>query len=252
MGVVLSAGGAFAWYRDQLARDLVSTGEANERLNAEAATIPPGAEGVTFLPYLQGRADATSRARRCAATAARHAESRPFAGASHASGDRRRCASALRDSVQILSELGTLSSAHAPDGRRRASAAFVCRMQAEVFGVPVCTVNREEGPAYGAALLAAVGVGAFPDLAAAARGDIVRQGSARSALTRPCMRRTTTPYQRFRGSYGAARPGCSFGGVIFHSRGLPPSSRCMRAVARKVVGSQETGSLWCWRSSPSH
>jgi xylulokinase len=54
MGVVLSAGGAFAWYRDQLARDLVGTGEANERLNAEAATISPGADGVTFLPYLQG------------------------------------------------------------------------------------------------------------------------------------------------------------------------------------------------------
>jgi xylulokinase len=35
-------------------------------------------------------------------------------------------------------------------------------------------VNREEGPAYGAALLAAVGVGAFPDLAAAARATLVR------------------------------------------------------------------------------
>jgi xylulokinase len=54
MGVVLSAGGAFAWYRDQLARDLVATGEANERLNSEAAGVAPGAEGVTFLPYLQG------------------------------------------------------------------------------------------------------------------------------------------------------------------------------------------------------
>ena len=55
MGVVLSAGGAFAWYRDQLARDLADDGaEANERLNAEAATIAPGAEGITFLPYLQG------------------------------------------------------------------------------------------------------------------------------------------------------------------------------------------------------
>ncbi|HEV8499607.1 MAG TPA: xylulokinase, partial [Gemmatimonadaceae bacterium] len=54
MGVVLSAGGAFAWYRDQLARELAQTGDANERLNAEAATIVPGANGVTFLPYLQG------------------------------------------------------------------------------------------------------------------------------------------------------------------------------------------------------
>src|SRR6185295_5204615 len=54
MGVVLSAGGAFAWYRDQFARDIAASGEANDRLNAEAAAIAPGAEGVTFLPYLQG------------------------------------------------------------------------------------------------------------------------------------------------------------------------------------------------------
>ncbi len=53
MGVVLSAGGAFAWYRDQLARDVAGAG-ANAQLNDEAATIAPGAEGITFLPYLQG------------------------------------------------------------------------------------------------------------------------------------------------------------------------------------------------------
>ena len=55
-----------------------------------------------------------------------------------------------------------------------AKSAFVRRLQAEIFGVPVCTVNREEGPAYGAALLAAVGVGAFPDLAAAAQATLSR------------------------------------------------------------------------------
>ena len=48
------------------------------------------------------------------------------------------------------------------------------RLQAEVYGLPVSTVNREEGPAYGAALLAAVGAGAFPDLAAAARATLTR------------------------------------------------------------------------------
>ena len=72
--------------------------------------------------------------------------------------------------------------------------------------MPVCTVNREEGPAYGAALLAAVGVGAFPDLAAAAQATL-----SRGALEQPDparrMRRTKRPIERFRGSYGAARPG---------------------------------------------
>jgi xylulokinase len=42
------------------------------------------------------------------------------------------------------------------------------------MGLPVTRVNREEGPAYGAALLAAVGAGAFADLPAAARATLTR------------------------------------------------------------------------------
>ena len=53
MGVVLSAGGAFAWYRNQCARELAEE-VRDDILVDEAAAIPPGAEGATFLPYLQG------------------------------------------------------------------------------------------------------------------------------------------------------------------------------------------------------
>jgi xylulokinase len=199
MGVVLSAGGAFAWYRDQLARDLVSTGEANERLNAEAATIPPGAEGVTFLPYLQGeRTPHRDASMRGAFVGLSLAHSRAHMTRAVIEG----VCFALRDSVSILKELG-LSPRHMLLTGGGAKSAFVRRMQAEVFGVPVCTVNREEGPAYGAALLAAVGVGAFPDLAAAAKATL-----SRGALERPdpaVHEAYEAPYQRFRGSYGAAR-----------------------------------------------
>ena len=52
--------------------------------------------------------------------------------------------------------------------------AVIRRLQADIFGLPVTTVNREEGPAYGAALLAAVGVGAFPDLETAAARTLAR------------------------------------------------------------------------------
>ena len=63
MGVVLSAGGAFAWYRDQFARELAGTAGADAVLDTEAGNVPPGADGVTFLPYLQGeKADAPHEA----------------------------------------------------------------------------------------------------------------------------------------------------------------------------------------------
>src|SRR5438094_832712 len=80
MGVVLTAGGAFAWYRDQFARDLAGADHLDARLIEEAARAPAGADGVTFLPYLQGHAEYQPiyqrfRARQVAARTAPHGES---------------------------------------------------------------------------------------------------------------------------------------------------------------------------------
>lgn len=198
MGVVLSAGGAFAWYRDQLARDLVSTGEANERLNAEAATIAPGANGVTFLPYLQGeRTPHRDASARGAFVGLSLAHSRAHLTRAVVEG----VCFALRDSVSILRELG-LSPSHMLLTGGGAKSPFVRRLQAEIFGLPVCTVNREEGPAYGAALLAAVGAGAFPDLAAAGAATMRRTPLEHPDPTAHAA--YEQPYFRFRASYHAA------------------------------------------------
>jgi xylulokinase len=201
MGVVLSAGGAFAWYRDQLARDLTSTGAANERLNAEAMGIPPGAEGVTFLPYLQGERtphrDATARG---AILGLSLAHSRAHVTRAVVEG----VCFALRDSVTILQELGVVPNHMLLTGGG-ARVSFLRRMQADVFGLPVCTVNREEGPAYGAALLAAVGAGAFPNLAAAAAATLRRAPVEQPAPGAHAA--YDEPYRRFRESFHAAHTG---------------------------------------------
>lgn len=199
MGVVLSAGGAFAWYRDQLAQELLSTGAANERLNAEAATIPPGAEGVTFLPYLQGeRTPHRDASMRAAFLGLSLAHSRAHLTRAVIEG----VCFALRDSVSILAELGLSPNSMLLTGGG-ARVPLLRRLQSEIFGVPVCTVNREEGPAYGAALLAAVGAGAFPDLQSAAKATLLR-----GALEKPdpaAHSEYEKHYQRFRASYGSAR-----------------------------------------------
>jgi hypothetical protein len=88
---------------------------------------------------------------------------------------------ALRDSLGILQALGLAPRQLLLTGGG-ARSPFVRRLQAEVYGLPVCTVNREEGPAYGAALLAAVGAGAFPDLAAAAAAFRVEQPQLKRLL----------------------------------------------------------------------
>jgi xylulokinase len=198
MGVVLSAGGAFAWYRDQCARELDERG-LDDALVDEAAAVPPGADGVTFLPYLQGERtphrDASLRA--------------AFVGLSlaHSRGHMTRAVLegvcfALRDSVMILQDLGLMPSALLLTGGG-AKSDFLRQLQADIFGVPVTTVNREEGGAYGAALLAAVGAGTFPDLKTAAQRTLTRQPLA---PPNPDNHRTYEPiYDRFRARLVAAR-----------------------------------------------
>lgn len=201
MGVVLSAGGAFAWFRDQVARDLTSTAETNERLNAEAMAIPPGADGLTFLPYLQGeRTPHRDASARGAFLGLSLAHSRAHLARAVIEG----VCFALRDSVTILRELGVDPRDVVLTGGG-ARVPLLRRLQAEVFGLPVCTVNRDEGPAFGAALLAAVGSGAFPDLGAATRSTLRREPVERPAPGTHAA--FDEPYRRFRESFHAAHPG---------------------------------------------
>jgi xylulokinase len=200
MGVVLTAGGAFGWYRDQFARELADPAEAAARLDAEAASVERGAGGVTFLPYLQGeRTPHRDASARGALLGLSLAHTRAHVTRAVLEG----VCFALRDSLTILQELG-LSPGELLLTGGGARSPFIRQLQAEVFGLPVCTVNREEGPAYGAALLAAVGAGAHGTI-----GDAIRATLTRGAPNRPDPeghREYTEPYRRYRASYRAARP----------------------------------------------
>jgi xylulokinase len=200
MGVVLSAGGAFSWYREQFARELTEPRDAARRLDQEAASVRAGAGGVTFLPYLQGeRTPHRDAAARGAFLGLSLAHTRAHVTRAVLEG----VCFALRDSLTILQELG-LAPSHLLLTGGGARSDFLRRLQSEVFGLPITTVNREEGPAYGAALLAAVGAGAFPDLATAARATLTR--APLEYPDRGAHLEYAEPYERFRGSYRAARP----------------------------------------------
>ena len=199
MGVVLSAGAAFGWYRDQCAQESAGVDGRDDRLAGEAATVPPGADGVTFLPYLQGeRTPHRDASLRAAFTGLSLAHSRAHMTRAVLEG----VAFALRDSLEILRELG-LGPAFLLLTGGGAKSAFIRQLQADVFGLPVTTVNREEGGAYGAALLAAVGVGAFPDLKTAAERTLKRGPLMQP--NRDTHRVYQQFYERFRDRLAAAR-----------------------------------------------
>ena len=197
MGVVLSAGGAFAWYRDQFARELTGAQTGDVQLDEEAASVPAGAGGVTFLPYLQGeRTPHRDAGARGAFVGLSLAHSRAYLTRAVLEG----ICFALRDSFSILREMGLPTEQVLLTGGG-AKSPFIRRLQSEVYGVPVMTVNREEGPAYGAALLGAVGLGAFADLRAATQATLKR--STPEGPSAGAHNAYREPYERYRALYPA-------------------------------------------------
>jgi len=200
MGVMLSAGGAFAWYERELARDLAKKKNSSMLLNEEAAHIAPGADGLTFLPYLQGER-----------TPHRDASARgAFVGLSlaHTRAHMTRAVIegicfGMRDSLSIIRRLAVAIDRVLVTGGG-AQSPFVRKMQADVYGLPAVRANREEGPAYGAALLGAVGVGAFADVPTACRKTVTRL--APEAPDLDAHRAYEEAYQRFRALYPALKP----------------------------------------------
>jgi xylulokinase len=198
MGVMLTAGGAFSWHGRELARELAAKRDRDRRLDAEAAGIPIGADGVTFLPYLQGER-----------TPHRDASARgAFVGLTLAHGRAHMTRAVvegicfgMRDSLSIVRELsGRLTRVLLTGGG--AASPFLRKMQADVYGLSVVRVDNDTGPAYGAALLAAVGAQAFPDVAAACRG--IRRLSPEKP-DRRAHARYDEPYRRFQALYPALR-----------------------------------------------
>lgn len=170
MGVILSAGGSLRWFRDVLGREEIR--EAAEKgidpytlLTEKASSIPPGSEGVLFLPYLAGE---------------RTPHQDPFArgvffgiSLKTQKGHLTRCilegiSYGLKDSLELMRNLGVkIEEVRLVGGGARSS--LWRRILAGVFQLPLYTLEVEEGSSYGAALLAGVGGGVFSDEEEASR-----------------------------------------------------------------------------------
>ncbi len=173
MGVMLSAGGSFRWFRDVLGQEEVT--EAQERgldpyavLTERAEKAPPGAEGLLFLPYLAGERtpypDPNARGV-YVGLSLRHGKAHLVRSVLEG------VAFGLRDSLEILRDLGVpIRQIRVSGGGARSP--LWRQILANVFGLPVVTTNAEEGPAYGVALLAAVGTGNFSSVPEACRTAI--------------------------------------------------------------------------------
>ena len=169
-GCMLSAGGSFQWFRNTFGT--AAKAEANvdpyEVLTAEAATAPAGCEGALFLPYLTGERcphpDPLARGGWVGVTAR---TTRAMLVRSLLEG----VTFGMRDALEIIRSMGIRpAQVRATGGGARSD--FWRQLQADVYRAPLVLTNAAEGPAYGAALLAGVGVGAWSTVEQACQSSI--------------------------------------------------------------------------------
>jgi xylulokinase len=138
------------------------------------AEIPPGSEGLLFLPYLTGERtphpDPLARGAFVGLTV-RHGQAHMTRAVLEG------VAFGLRDSFELVKAAGLASIDQVRVSGGGAKSPLWRQILADVLNTPLVTVNTTEGAAYGAALLAGVGAGVWPDVDVACRDTIALTGS---------------------------------------------------------------------------
>jgi len=172
---VQTAGSAYKWFRNGFCQEEIRAAggleQAYDSMNALAAAVPAASEGLVFLPYLAG---------------AGQPENDPdakgvFYGITlkHGKGH---FARAIQESIGYMLRkiLANIAASGVPVEEIRsmgggARSDLWLQIKADITGRPIIRMEEEETSTLGAALLAAVRCGDYPDVAVAARA-MVRLG----------------------------------------------------------------------------
>jgi len=162
MGVMQAAGLSLKWFRDEMSASEKTVAircgrDAYEYLCEEASKIKPGAEGLFWLPYLNGERtphlDSNAKGVLFGVTA-RHTRAHFIRAILEG------VVFGLRDGFEIIKSLKVpIKQIRLTGGG--AKSPLWRQIQADVFNHQVVTINVDEGPAFGAAIIAGVGVGVY-------------------------------------------------------------------------------------------
>jgi xylulokinase len=178
MGVMLSCGGALQWYRNTL-----GGGRNYDEITQSASTVPVGAGGLVFMPYLTGERcphnNPNATAGFFGATAGHtiaHFDRAVLEGLTFG----------LKDGYDLLRSLGASSTAvRVTSGGSKSD--FWLQMIADVFQTPCERLVVDEGPALGAAILAGVGIGVW---------DSVAEGCKKVVKVKQTFTQTSNDYSK--------------------------------------------------------
>lgn len=200
MGVTQGAGLSLRWFRDQFGAGKEDGRDPYERLTEEAAQAPPGADGLLWAPYLMGERtphlDPKARAAFVGITA-QHTSAHVIRAIMEG------VAFSLRDSLTLFQQIGVpIESIRLGGGGARSP--LWQQIQADVYGQPVELIEAEEGAAYGAALLAGVGIEHWKSVGEACEASVrVKETVSPNPQVATLMNQR---YEEYRKLYPALRP----------------------------------------------
>ncbi|NGP46140.1 xylulokinase [Bacillaceae bacterium SIJ1] len=155
MGVTLAAGFSMKW-----AKDILAPNESFDELLAGIDDLPPGSGGLLFTPYLNGErtpySDASIRASWIGLDAEHtrtHMAKAVMEGITFS----------LNESLSLFRQAGKTITTIISTGGGAKNRHWL-QMQADIFNVKVISLEHEEGPGFGAAMIAAAGCGWDQDL----------------------------------------------------------------------------------------
>jgi xylulokinase len=153
LGVTLSAAGSIRWCQDAIAPEMTA-----QELSDLAATAPVGSDGLIFLPHLSGeRSPYLDPSARGGWIGLSLAHQRSHLIRSVLEG----VALSLKAAYEVIQPLASLEELVTTGGG--AKSPVWRQIVADVLQTQLICPAAEEGAAYGAALIALVGMGAYPN-----------------------------------------------------------------------------------------
>ncbi|WP_454193679.1 xylulokinase [Paenibacillus sp. Marseille-Q7038] len=163
MGVTLAAGYSLTWFKDTFAKDL-----SFDELLSGIDAIPAGSKGLLFTPYLVGERTPHPNANiRASFIGVDAGHSISHFGRAVLEG----ITFSLRESIDIIRESGKNIQEVVSIGGGAKNETWL-QMQADIFNSRIVKLESEQGPAMGAAMLAAYGCRWFDSLQACAAAFI--------------------------------------------------------------------------------
>lgn len=197
MGGPQAAGLSLEWFKEHYCGELKERAVREGRdiyslINEEAAKIPAGSERLIYLPYLMGERTPHMNPRcRAAFIGLTAIHKAPHLLRAIMEG----IAYSLADCNDIVREMGNAASSMKICGGGSKSRLWR-QILADLYGCDIKSLIHEEGPAYGAAILAGAGTGVFEDIVSACRRFI------KTGETIKPVREEQELYRKYHALYG--------------------------------------------------